>query len=127
MILYTCGQKKSHGSIGHPCGRAAKALDEAGYEYEIRDLPGYRLVPWTWGRASSGREEVEELTGQINLPVLLLDEGKTITGSGKIVDWAKAHPRAISRRSAADDDFARGSASSTARARSARSTRTATS
>ena len=31
-------------------------------------------------------------TGQINLPVLVLDEGKTVVGSGKIVDWAKAHP-----------------------------------
>jgi glutaredoxin len=92
VILYTCGQKKSHASIGHPCGRAAKALDEAGYEYEIRDLPGYRLVPWTWGERRSGREEVRELTGQINLPVLLLDEGKTVAGSGKIADWAKAHP-----------------------------------
>ena len=92
MILYTCGQKKSHASIGHPCGRAAKALDDAGYEYEIRDLLGYRLAPWTWGERRSGREEVRELTGQINLPVLLLDEGQTVAGSGKIADWAKAHP-----------------------------------
>jgi hypothetical protein len=35
---------------------------------------------------------VEELTGQINLPVLALNEGETVVGSGKIVDWAKAHP-----------------------------------
>jgi glutaredoxin len=92
VILYTCGQKKSLGSLRHACGRAAKALDEAGYEYEIRDLPGYRLAPWTWGDRRNGRKEVEELTGQINLPVLLLDEGETVVGSGKIVDWAKAHP-----------------------------------
>ena len=68
MILYTCGQKKSFGSLGHPCGRAAKALDEAGYEYEIRALPGYRLMPWTWGERRGNRKEVEELTGQTNLP-----------------------------------------------------------
>jgi glutaredoxin len=92
VILYTCGQKKSFASLGHACGRAAKALDEAGYEYEIRDLPGYRLMPWTWGDRRNRREEVRELTGQINLPVLLLDEGQTVVGSGKIVDWAKAHP-----------------------------------
>ena len=92
MILYTCGQKKALASVGHPCGRAARALDEAGYEYEIRALPGYRLAPWTWGERRSGRREVEELTGQINLPVLILDEGKTVVGSGKIVDWANAHP-----------------------------------
>jgi glutaredoxin len=92
VILYTCGQKKALGSLGHACGRAAKALDEAGYEYELRDLPGYRLVPWTWGQRRRGREEIRQLTGQINLPVLVLDEGKTVVGSGKIVDWAKAHP-----------------------------------
>jgi hypothetical protein len=92
VILYTCGQKKSLASFGHACGRAAKALDDAGYEYEIRDLPGYRLAPWTWGDRRRGRKEVEELTGQINLPVLLLNEGKSVVGSGKIVDWAKAHP-----------------------------------
>jgi glutaredoxin len=92
VILYTCGQQKSLPSLGHPCGRAAKALDEAGYEYEIRALPGYRLAPWTWGDRREGRKEVEELTGEINVPVLLLDEGQAVAGSGKIVDWAKAHP-----------------------------------
>jgi glutaredoxin len=92
VILYTCGQKKNHAAIGHPCGRAAKALDDAGYEYELRDLPGYRLAPWTWGQRHRGRYEVKELTGQVNLPVLVLDEGKTIVGSGTIADWAKAHP-----------------------------------
>jgi glutaredoxin len=93
VILYTCGQKKAYASLGHACGRAGKALDEAGYEYEIRAMPGYRLMPWTWGERRSGRKEVEELTGQINVPVLVIDEGKTVVGSGKIVDWAKAHPK----------------------------------
>jgi glutaredoxin len=92
VILYTCGQKKAFASLRHACGRAAKALDEAGYEYEIRAMPGYRLMPWTWGERRSGRKEVEELTGQINVPVLVLDEGQPVVGSGKIVDWANAHP-----------------------------------
>ena len=35
---------------------------------------------------------MRELTGQVNVPVLLLDEGKVITGSGTIAEWAKAHP-----------------------------------
>ncbi len=94
MILYTCGQEKKHASIGHPCGRAAGALDDAGYEYEIRAMPGYRLAPWTWGERKRGRKEVEELTGQVNVPVLVLDEGKSVVGSGEIVKWAKAHPQA---------------------------------
>ncbi len=92
MILYTCGQREKHAVVGHACGRAARALDEAGYEYEIRDLPGYRMVPWTWGRRRNGRDEVKRLTGQINLPVLALDEGRSIVGSDKIMEWAKAHP-----------------------------------
>jgi glutaredoxin len=92
VILYTCAQKKALGSLGHPCGRAAKALDQAGYEYEIRDLPGYRLAPWTWGERRKDREEIRQLTGQINVPVLVLDEGKAVVGSGRIADWAKAHP-----------------------------------
>jgi hypothetical protein len=92
VILYTCGQKKALGSVGHACGRAANALDEAGYEYEIRVMPGYRLMPWTWGERRNDREEVEELTGQTNVPVLAIGDGETIVGSGKIVDWAGAHP-----------------------------------
>ena len=92
MILYTCGQREKHAAVGHACGRAARALDEAGYEYEIRDLPGYRMVPWTWGQRRHGRDEVKRLTGQINLPVLALDEGRSIVGSDKIMEWAKAHP-----------------------------------
>jgi glutaredoxin len=92
VILYTCGQKQAMSSLGHACGRAAKALDQAGYEYEIRDLPGYRLLPWTWGERRRGRQEVRALTGQINLPVLVFDEGKAVVGSGRIVEWAKAHP-----------------------------------
>jgi glutaredoxin len=92
VILYTCGQRERHAAIGHACGRAAKALDEAGYEYEIREMPGYRMAPWTWGQRRKGRDEVRELTGQVNLPVLLLDEGKAIVGSGTIAEWAKAHP-----------------------------------
>jgi glutaredoxin len=92
VILYTCGQKKSLGSFGHACGRAAKALDQAGYEYELREMPGYRLMPWTWRARNRGREEIRNLTGQINVPVLVLDEGKAVVGSGKIVEWARAHP-----------------------------------
>jgi glutaredoxin len=92
VILYTCGQRKKLGSVGHPCGRAAKALDDAGYEYELKVMPGYRLAPWTWGDRREGRKEVEELTGQVSVPVLILDEGETIVGSGKIADWANAHP-----------------------------------
>jgi len=92
VILYTCGQRKSFASVGHACGRAAKALDDAGYEYELHELPGYRYVPWTWGNRRRGREEIKALTGQIGLPVLAIDEAEAIVGSKRIVGWARAHP-----------------------------------
>ena len=44
MILYTCGQKTSTPAL-HPCGKAAKALSDAGHEFEIRTVGGYRLMP----------------------------------------------------------------------------------
>ena len=92
MILYTCAQEKKLGSAGHPCGRAAKALDEAGYEYEIEVMPGYRLAPWTWPQRRRGRARIKEMTGRNEVPVLVLDEGQVVAGSGKIAAWARAHP-----------------------------------
>lgn len=95
MVLYTCGQKKTAGSLGpvHPCGYAAKALDDAGYDYEIKVVPGYRLMPWTWAARRKGREEVERLSGTKEVPILVLDDGTVISDSRRIVKWAKEHPR----------------------------------
>lgn len=89
MTLYTCGQAKAGGSLGHPCGRAAKALDDAEHSYELKKTPGYRLMPWT--RGGDVRAEIEKLSGQKNLPILVLDDGKVISGSGTVVRWAKAN------------------------------------
>jgi glutathione S-transferase len=94
MKLYTCGQKGRGASLPfpltHACGKAMKALDEAGHAYQLEVVPGYRALPWT--RAGDARAEVRELTGQDNVPILVLDDGAAIAGSGKIVDWAEAHP-----------------------------------
>lgn len=89
MVLYTCGQKKSAAPL-HPCGKAAKALDDAGHEYEIETVPGYKLLPWT--RRGDARAEIERLSGQSDVPVLILGDGEVITGTGAIVDWAKSNP-----------------------------------
>jgi glutathione S-transferase len=93
MVLYTCGQKKSFGSLpgplAHPCGRAAKALDEAGHSYELKVVGGYRFVPWTWPGRSRDRAEVKRLSGQQQVPILALDDGDVMTGSGAIARWAK--------------------------------------
>jgi glutathione S-transferase len=96
VLLYTCGQKKKLGSLGHPCGRAARALDNAGYEYEIKVVSGYRLGFWTWGSRGEDRAEVKELSGTNEVPILVLDDGEVISGSGAIVAWAKEHPTARS-------------------------------
>jgi glutathione S-transferase len=94
MLLYTCGQKKSMGSLGHPCGKAAKALDEAGFEYDIKVVGGYRLALWTRPSRDEDRAEVRELSGTNEVPILVLDDGEVISGSGTIARWAREHPLA---------------------------------
>jgi glutathione S-transferase len=92
MVLYTCGQKKTGPAYMHPCAKAAKALDAAGYEYEIRTVGGYRLMPWTWGSRSDDRAEVKKLSGTNEVPILVLDDGEVISSSGSIARWASEHP-----------------------------------
>ena len=92
MILYTCGQKKSGPAALHPCAKAGKALDAAGYEYEIKVVGGYRLAFWTWGRRDADRAKVKELSGTNEVPILVLDDGEVISGSSTIARWAKERP-----------------------------------
>ncbi|MEI6446726.1 MAG: glutathione S-transferase N-terminal domain-containing protein [Actinomycetes bacterium] len=89
MTLYTCGQKLSGASLGHPCGRAGDALRKAGHKFEIEVVGGYRLLPWT---RSGQRTTVRQLSGQENVPILVLDDGEVVSGSSSIVRWAKANP-----------------------------------
>lgn len=88
MRLYTCGQTTHGASLGHPCGRAARALRDAGHEFEIEVVEGYRLLPWT---RRGRREAIRELSGQENVPVLVTDDGAVVSGSGAVVRWAKEH------------------------------------
>ena len=92
MVLYTCGQKKTGPSFAHPCAKAGKALDAAGYDYELKTVGGYRLAPWTWGKRGGDRSEIKELSGTNEVPILVLDGGEVISGSGAIARWAKEHP-----------------------------------
>ena len=98
MILYTCELEKSFasapGPLAHPCGKAAKALDEAGHEYEMRTVKGGTLKFWTWPSRAKDRAEVERLSGQRFVPILVLDDDSVISGSGKIVDWARSESSA---------------------------------
>lgn len=95
MVLYTCTDGKALGSlpapIAHPCGRAAVALDKAGHTYEWRKVKGGVLKPWTWPSRGSDRSEIEKLSGQRAVPILVLDDGEVVVGSGEIVKWAETH------------------------------------
>jgi glutathione S-transferase len=92
MVLYTCGQKKRFPAAVHPCAKAAKALDAAGYSYELRIVGGYRKMPWTWSRRDEDRAEVRKLSGANEVPILILDGGEVIAGSAAIARWASEHP-----------------------------------
>jgi len=94
MVLYTCNAKKMGPAFMHPCGKAAKALDAAGYRYELRTVAGFRMLPLTWGSRDDDRAEVRRLSGSNEVPILVLDDGEVVSGSGAIASWAKEHPAA---------------------------------
>ena len=76
---------------GHPCGRAHKALVEAGHHPEVIKSYGWALLPGAFNQ-TRGRKDAKELTGSYQVPVLVTDEGEAINESARIVEWAKAHP-----------------------------------
>jgi glutathione S-transferase len=103
VILYTCESGKSHGNLpgplAHPCAKAAAALDSAGHSYEWKKVKGALIKPWTLPTRSRDRAEIEQLSKQRSVPILVLDSGEVITGSAAIVRWAddnKPTPQAAS-------------------------------
>jgi glutathione S-transferase len=93
MVLYTCTDGKILGDlpapIAHPCGRAAKALDDAGHSYDWKKVKGGRVKFWTWPSRAKDRAEIERLSGQRAVPILVLDAGEVVVGSGAIARWAR--------------------------------------
>jgi hypothetical protein len=93
VVLYTCQLGKRFGAapaaLAHPCGFAAKALDDAEISYELREVKGAMGFPWTWPSRAKDRAEIERLSGQRGLPILVLDDGEAIVGSGEIANWAR--------------------------------------
>ncbi|HTA12477.1 MAG TPA: glutathione S-transferase N-terminal domain-containing protein [Solirubrobacteraceae bacterium] len=96
MVLYTCSEGTSFGGlpapIAHPCGRAAKALEDAGHSFDVKQVKGGVLKLWTLPSRGRDRAEIERLSGQRSVPILVLDDGDVVSGSGAIVRWAKATP-----------------------------------
>ncbi|MGA9876117.1 MAG: glutathione S-transferase N-terminal domain-containing protein [Solirubrobacteraceae bacterium] len=102
MILYVCSSGTAFGGlpapIAHPCGRAARALDDAGHSYQVKQVKGGSMMFWTWLSRARDRAEVEKLSGQRAVPILVLDDGEVIGGSGAIVRWAQQNqPQATAR------------------------------
>ncbi len=95
VVLYVCPSGTSFGGLpaplAHPCGRAAKALDDAGHSYELETVKGGSLKFWTLRNRARDRAEVERLSGQRAVPILVLDDDDVIVGSGEIVKWAEAN------------------------------------
>ena len=92
MKLYVCwGTMTTPRPGGHPCSNAHKALTAAGHDPEVVKVQGLgNPDPLKW--ITTGRREVQELTGQPAVPVLVTDQGETIFDSKRIVAWAKEHP-----------------------------------
>jgi hypothetical protein len=90
--LYTC-PGRTYGAnvpvIKHPCAVAARALDEAGHTYTVKVVGGFKEVPFS---RRGKRDRIIELTGQQDVPVLLLDDGTPIQGTASIVGWARENP-----------------------------------
>jgi hypothetical protein len=77
---------------GHPCANAYNALTGAGYDPEVVKVRGLGIGPDFMHWTTDGRREVEELSGQTVVPVLVTDSGEVINESTRIVAWAEANP-----------------------------------
>ena len=93
MKLYVCwGTFPTPRPGGHPCQTAHKALRDAGHDPEVIRVYGLGVGPVKW--ITEGRREVQELTGQPVVPVLITDDGDAINESKRIAEWARSHPAA---------------------------------
>jgi glutathione S-transferase len=93
MRLYVCwGTFQTLRPGGHPCANAHKALKEAGHDPEVVKVRGLGIGPGFMHWTTEGRKEVEEISGQRMVPVLVTDGGEVITDSRRIVAWAEANP-----------------------------------
>ena len=85
LTLYVCHIDEG-GPKPHACRRAQNALREHGHEFEkVIYARGHLFGLFTKGR----RPELKQMSGQEMLPVLLLADGATISGSANIIAWAK--------------------------------------
>ena len=93
MKLYVCwGTFPTPRPGGHPCANAYNALRDAGHDPEVIKVHGLGVGPGIFQVKTSGREEVERLSGSPAVPGLVTDTGEVIKESKSIKEWAEAHP-----------------------------------
>ena len=93
MKLYVCWTTvQTPRPGGHPCHNAYAALNLAGYDPEVIKVRGLGVGPSFMHWVTDGRREVEKLSGQRAVPVLVTDDGEVVADSKRIVGWAEAHP-----------------------------------
>jgi hypothetical protein len=91
--LYVCwGTFQTPRPQGHPCHNAYQALKMAGHDPDVIKVRGLGIGPSFMHLITSGRREVEEVSGQRAVPVLVADDGEVVTDSSRIVEWAEGHP-----------------------------------
>ena len=93
MKLYICwGTFQTPRPGGHPCANAYNALRDAGHDPEVVKVQGLGVGPKLLHLKTSGRKEVERLSGSPTVPVLVTDDGEVVSESKAIAAWAEAHP-----------------------------------
>jgi hypothetical protein len=94
--LYVCwGTFQTIRPGGHPCHNAYQALRMAGHDPEVVKVRGLGYGPRIFHWITDGRREVERISGQRAVPVLVTD-GEVIADSHRIAEWAEAHPAHLS-------------------------------
>jgi glutathione S-transferase len=93
MRLYVCwGTFWTPRPGGHPCHNAYEALTEAGHDPEVVRVYGLGWGPRFLNVMTDGRRQIEELTGQRMVPVLVTEDGDVIHDSVRIAEWAERNP-----------------------------------
>jgi glutathione S-transferase len=91
MTLHVC-HIDDGGPPPHACRRAQRALRVAGHDFEkVVSGRGKLFGLFTTGT----RPELRAISGQEKLPVLRLADGTTVSGSAKIIAWARANAPAV--------------------------------
>lgn len=92
MKLYVCWGTHREPFHQHPCRRAHRALLSAGHQPQLIKVRGLGVGPKWLQWSTQGRREVEKISGQKVVPLLVTDDREVIVESRAIVDWAKDNP-----------------------------------